>query len=76
MGETLLQKAKKTSSTTKPIDKEELEVIIAYLNGEITVRQAVSVLKLRGVGNFSHRIGPVLRFGLINKLFAITKLYE
>jgi hypothetical protein len=66
----LLDKAKKHKAVRVgphpviPPTRDELEVIIAYLKGEITIRAYAVALGIKNPGNASHRVGPVLRFGI------------
>lgn len=54
--------------------EEELDVVVAYLKGEVTVRQACAVLGMLGPGSFTHRTTAVLHWGLENKLIKLVKI--
>lgn len=69
---TLLEQAKSFTTRKREPDMEELEVVLAYLRGEITVRQAASVMHMAGAGNFTHRIASVLHWALAQKLITIS----
>lgn len=71
---TKLEQAKEMVSRTKTPDKEELEVILAYLKGEITVRQAASVMSIGSAGSLTHRVSSVLHWGLKEKHIKIELL--
>jgi hypothetical protein len=61
----LLEEAKKHTRVHKhkarvPITHEEVELVLAYLRSEITLRGYAAAMKLQNPGNVSHRIGAVL----------------
>lgn len=75
MRETLLEKAKKIQIPVRvhPISEEitleHFELIKAFINGEVTVRQAAGALDFKNPGNFTHWAGRSLM-----RLFAQGKL--
>ena len=52
--------------------KEEVELVLAHLNGEITIRQAAKALNVENPGNVSQLIPAILRYGLVNNLIDIV----
>lgn len=62
----LLEKAKSISvpklvKESELIGSEHIELITAYLNGEITVRQAAGALDQKNPGNFTSWLGKAVK---------------
>lgn len=60
---TLLDKAKELGGSRQnriPVTKEEVEVIVAYLNGEISVRQYGHAIGIKDPGRATHRISSAM----------------
>ena len=63
---TLLEKAKSVAVRLVPASKEEItnehiDLILAYFNGEITVRQAAFALEQKNPGNFTAWLGKAVK---------------
>ena len=71
---TKLEIAKQTKSRVSEPDLEDLEVVLAYLRGEITVRQAASVMNLGSAGSMTHRVCTVMHWAVENKHIKIELL--
>lgn len=79
INKTLLQIAKEKTSSKKTkyaFSKESLELAVATLKGEITVRQAAEVLGMPHPGQITHWIPTMLRAGVTKGLIEIKWLKQ
>lgn len=69
----LIEKALRATDTTRtvPATKEEAELAVAYLRGEITIRQYAKAFDRSDAGFASHRISAVLRQAVQNGWLSI-----
>jgi len=75
---TLVEKAKKVLSNRNlviDVNEEKLDLILAYLNQEITSGQASEVLGIH-TSNFPNKISSILRSAIIKKMIIIKKRGE
>lgn len=62
----LIKRAKEESRPKEKITKEHAELVVAYLNDEVTIRGVAKAMELKGAGNVSFRLGRILREGVKN----------
>ncbi|HEA46436.1 MAG TPA: hypothetical protein ENH99_01505 [Candidatus Pacearchaeota archaeon] len=79
MNKTLLEKAKDVPIDKKqsrlPVTDEEIDLAIAFLEGEITHRQATQVIFGETKGkSFYFKIGSIIRKGVVQGKIKIEKL--
>ena len=73
----LLKKAKEYSSENAgrnlPVLEEEVDLVLAYLQGEISTRGYAHAVGLHHPGQVTHRVSVVLRHAIHNKLVTIKR---
>jgi len=52
------------SREVRPYTKDELEVCIAYLEGQITIRQYAAAIDMKSPGQLTHRLSGLIRWGI------------
>ena len=55
----------------KVATKDEIEVVLAYCNGELTIRQLAFAFGLKHPGNGSHLIGSILMKAIRTKAITV-----
>ncbi len=58
--------------TKTPYSKEELELVIAFLEGDVSLRQYGTVMGLTNPGSATHRISALLKHAYTKKWITIN----
>lgn len=57
-----------------PITRDEVNLVMAYFDGEITLRQYAAAIGMKNPGNISHRISVIMLRGIEAGWIKVTLL--